>query len=226
MSKLLVVEDEPDLVAGLSKVLRGKGYEVDTCMRGDEGLKMALGHAYALILLDVGLPGLDGFEVLRRLREAERATPVVMLTARGQEVDRVFGFQLGVDDYVTKPYSILELLGRIAAILRRAGPAEPQSETLRFGGVTVDLTRYAIDGSAADALPTKAYDVLKVLAAMQGKVVSRDTLLDRVWGAHESTSQRTLNNLIVKIRHAIEPNPDEPQYLKTVHGLGYRLDLA
>ena len=224
MSRLLLVEDEASLISGLTRVLAAQGHQVDVRERGDTGLQQALAESYDLMLLDVGLPGIDGFEVLRRLRERGATMPVIMLTARGEEVDRVLGFQLGVDDYVVKPFSIMELLGRIGAVLRRAAPTQPQ--LLCFGAVRIDLSRYTVSGARVDTLPTRAFDMLKVLASAEGQVVNRDTLIDKVWGVDVYTSERTVNNLIVKIRQAIEADPDQPLWLKTVHGIGYRLQVS
>ena len=169
------------------------------------------------MLLDASLPGMSGFEVLRHWRQRDRQTPVIMLTARGSEADRVLGFELGVDDYVVKPFSLAELLGRIGALLRRCGV--PFNE-LRFGAVQVDLEAFVIKGRDI-VLPTRAFQLLKQLYARRGQAVSRDTLMDEV----EQITLKTLNNLIVKLRQAIEENPEQPRYLKTVHGVGYRLDL-
>jgi DNA-binding response OmpR family regulator len=218
---------------GLVDVLAVKGYQVDVAERGDEGLALARAGAYQLILLDVMLPGMSGFDVLKALRAEGLMTPVLMLTAQNTELDKVLGFELGVDDYVTKPFSLLELLGRIGALLRRGapagepagGPAEGPPEALRFGPVTLDLRRYQAsrDGQPIE-LPAKAFDVLGALARRKGEVVSRDDLIDEVWGKDEFINQRTVNNLVVRLRQAIEPDAEAPRYLKTVHGVGYRLD--
>ena len=226
-NRILLVEDEMSLAIGLVDVMKVKGYQVDHVSDGQEALTRGLRGDYGLILLDAMLPGLSGFEVLRELRRQDNATPVIMLTARGTEMDRVLGFELGVDDYVTKPFSLLELLGRVAAVLRRtARPAAPREEVLRLGSAVVDLERFTVvRGETELALPAKAFALLKVLAARQGQVVSRDALMDEAWGAEECITLRTLNNLIVKIRQAIEVDPEDPHFLKTVHGVGYKLDL-
>lgn len=229
MSKsILVIEDEPSLLKGLLDVLEVKGYKVESATRGDEGLKMALRGRYSLVLLDVMLPGVSGLEILHQLRAAGIRTPVILLTAKDTEMDKVLGFELGVDDYVTKPFSLLELLGRITAVVRRAEPQgqdQAAPESLSFDGTTLDLKRYTVQCSGAPVeLPARAFDVLRVLAARRGQVVDRDSLIDEVWGKDEFINQRTVNNLVVKIRQVIEADPANPRYLKTIHGRGYRLD--
>ncbi len=229
MARVLVIEDEKALAVGLVDVLRVKGYEVDWESRGDEGLIKARAQSYDLILLDAELPGCGGFEILKALRSEGDRVPVIMLTARKTEMDRVLGFELGVDDYVTKPFSLLELLGRIGALLRRSRVvrAEAVMESdgkLCFGTTVVDLDRFTVRrGEQEIALPAKAFEILRVLRAHQGQVVSRDDLMDEVWGAEEAVTLRTLNNVMVKLRQAIEETPQGSEYLKTVHGVGYRL---
>lgn len=228
MPRLLLVEDEDTLAVGLVDVLTVKGYEVRRESRGDEGLAAALEGGFDLLLLDAELPGMTGFEVLKTLRSRGVSVPVMMLTARKTEMDRVLGFELGTDDYVTKPFSLLELLGRIGAILRRSAgsSAAAAPSELSLGRATLNLERFtAVREGEAVAMPSKAFDVLRVLLEERGNVVTRDQLIDRAWGAEEGVTLRTLNNVIVKIRQTIEPVPDEPRHLKTVHGVGYRLEL-
>lgn len=221
--RILVVEDEAAMLKGLTDVLAVKGYQVEAAVRGDEGLARARTGGWALILLDGMLPGLSGFEVLKALRDAGDRTPVIMLTAKNTEMDKVLGFELGVDDYVTKPFSIMELLGRIQAVIRRAQPVEAPAN--RFGEAEVDFKAYSLKrGGASVELPAKAIDILRVLADRKGQVVSRDALIDAVWGADEFINERTVNNLVVKLRQAIEADPASPRHLKTIHGVGYRLD--
>jgi DNA-binding response OmpR family regulator len=228
MTRILLVEDELSLAVGLVDVLQVKGYQVEHVADGELGLARALSGEFALLLLDAMLPGVSGFDILRQVRAKGLPTSVIMVTARGTEMDRVLGFELGVDDYVTKPFSLLELLGRIAAVLRRSpAPAAAPDSQLQFGDVTIDFERFVVKrGGAELALPARAFEILKVLAARQGQVVTRDALMDDVWGVDEAITLRTLNNVMVKIRQAIEVNPEEPVYLKTVHGVGYRLELG
>lgn len=229
MTRILLVEDEDAIAIGLVDVLRVKGYEVDREANGLEGLERAREGAYDLLLLDAELPGLNGFEILKALRGEGKELRVLMLTARKTEMDRVLGFELGVDDYVTKPFSLLELLGRIQALLRRSPNLSVQSQpstTLLFGKTLVELEKFTVTrGEQELSLPAKAFDILRTLAQRRGEVVTRDELMDDVWGPEEAITLRTLNNLIVKIRQAIEERPEQPGYLKTVHGVGYRLDL-
>lgn len=241
---LLLVEDEDSLAIGLVDVLRLKGYEVERASSGEEALQMLGQQRFHLVLCDVSLPQMNGFEVLKWIRQqpALADLSVIMLTSRSTEMDRVLGFELGADDYVTKPFSLLELLGRIAARLRRGalplGAIKSDSSSplslegsasrenrLVFAGVTVDLDAFRLSNSRESTLPTKAFEILKVLAARPNCAVDKDTLFDLVWGDDQAVSLKTLNNLVVKIRQAIEPEPERPRYLVTVHGVGYRLDF-
>ncbi|ODT56789.1 hypothetical protein ABS71_21375 [bacterium SCN 62-11] len=221
---LLLVEDELSLAVGLVDVLRVKGYEVDHAVTGEEGLEWARSRDYRLVLLDASLPGISGFEVLRQLRQAGSHSLVLMLTARGSEADRVLGFELGADDYVTKPFSLAELLGRIGALLRRGVPVvETTRSRLQFGPVTADLDAYTL--SNGEVLPRRAFDILRLLSKCQGQAVTRDQLMDEVWGAEEAITHKTIHNLVARIRQQIESNPEQPRFLKTVHGVGYRLEM-
>ncbi len=225
---ILVIEDDPSIRFGLEDTLRAKGYTVLAAGRGDQGLALAGEHRPDLIVLDIMLPDIDGFEVCRRLkssRDGLAATPVIMLTARGAELDRVRGLELGADDYVTKPFSLMELLARVGAVLRRAGrgPAGEPIE-LRFGDVHIDFVRQeASKGGAAVELPSRAYAILKVFARRPGEVVSREQLLEEAWGYDKFPNTRTVDNHLVKLRRALEDEPERPRWLLTVHGAGYRL---
>ena len=227
MNRLLLVEDEDALAIGLVDVLEVKGYQVTRESQGDLGLERALSERFDLILLDAELPKRSGFEVLKELRAQGRTVPVIMLTARQTEMDRVLGFELGTDDYVTKPFSLLELLGRIAAVLRRVGPTKVEdTTTLQIGKAELNLEKFsAIHNGAELELPAKAFDILRVLLERRGQVITRDDLITAAWGSDDGVTLRTLNNVIVKIRAAIEPDPEEPRHLVTVHGVGYRLEV-
>lgn len=222
-ARILYAEDEPSMAIGLIDVLRAKGYDVDPVADGTAALAHAAAGGYDLLLLDVMMPGASGFDVLRTRRAAGDRTPVILLTARGDEVDRVLGFDLGVDDYVTKPFSVLELLGRIQAVLRRSAP--PAAGPLTIGRATVDLAAHQVrrDGRVIE-LPARAAALLGALAARRGQVVSRDELIDAAWGRDADVNQRTVNNLMMKLRQALEDEPDAPRHLATIHGVGYRLE--
>ncbi len=228
MSRILVIEDDSSIRLGLEDTLRAKGYEVLVAGRGDAGLELATSERPDLIILDIMLPDTDGFEVCRKLK-AQRSTvshvPVIMLSARGAELDRVRGLELGADDYVTKPFSLMELLARVAAVLRRSGAVQAADpETLAFGDVTIDFaTQRATKGGKPVELPTRAFAIMKVFARHPGQVVSREQLLDEAWGYDKYPNTRTVDNHVVKLRKALEDEPDKPRYLVTVHGAGYRL---
>jgi DNA-binding response OmpR family regulator len=229
MPRILVVEDDPSIRMGLEDTLRAKGYDVDVVARGSEGAERATSGRYDLVVLDVMLPDIDGFEVCRRIRGSRGATrrvPVIMLSARGAELDRVRGLELGADDYITKPFSLMELIARVGSVLRRAWgePHEPVGLTL--GDIAIDLVgQVATRGGKRIDLPSRAFAILKVFARRPGEVVSRDILLDEAWGYEAYPNTRTVDNHLVKLRRALEVEPDQPRWLITVHGAGYKLDI-
>ena len=231
-ARILVVEDDASIRLGLEDTLRAKGYTVRVVGRGDDALSDALENRPDLIILDVMLPDLDGFEVCRRLkapRSAVAAVPVIMLTARGTELDRVRGLELGADDYVTKPFSLMELLALVAAVLRRVQGATALSDprTLGFGDVVIDFARQVASKKGQPVeLSARAYAILRVFARRPGEVVSRQMLLDEAWGYEAYPNTRTVDNHLVKLRRAIEDEPDRPRWLLTVHGVGYKLDVG
>jgi len=224
---ILLVEDDTDIADLLALHLRDAGHEVDAVTDGDEGLERALNGGYDLVILDIMLPGTDGFDICRRLRQEQRQLPVLMVTAKTEEVDKVLGLELGADDYITKPFSIREVLARVKAIFRRIevdqeaqqddnGPLtvgdlriEPAKRKVTVGGETVDLT-------------SKEFDLLQIFARHPGRAFSRKELLDEVWGYQYSGYSHTVNTHINRLRNKIEPNPSEPTYVKTVWGVGYR----
>jgi DNA-binding response OmpR family regulator len=230
MTRILVVEDDPSIRLGLEDTLTAKGYEVDAVARGGEGADKAIGGRYDLVVLDVMLPDIDGFEVCRRIRGSRgpaRKVPVIMLSARGAELDRVRGLELGADDYVTKPFSLMELLARVASVLRRAGGEAVEPTGLSFGDVEIDLVgQVARRAGKRIDLPSRAFAILRVFARRPGEVVSRDVLLDEAWGYDDYPNTRTVDNHLVKLRRALEDEPDKPRWLVTVHGAGYKLDIA
>ena len=228
-TRILVVEDDPSIRMGLEDTLTAKGYEVEAVARGADGAERALGGRFDLVVLDVMLPDLDGFEVCRRIRAsrgASRKLPVIMLSARGAELDRVRGLELGADDYVTKPFSLMELLARVASVLRRTGGDDAEPVGIAFGDVAIDLVgQVARRGGVRIELPSRAFAILKVFARRPGEVVSRDVLLDEAWGYDDYPNTRTVDNHLVKLRRALEDEPDKPRWLVTVHGAGYKLDI-
>nr|HEX4312759.1 response regulator transcription factor [Kofleriaceae bacterium] len=228
-ARILVVEDDPSIRMGLEDTLAAKGYAVDAVGRGGDGAERAATGRYDLVVLDVMLPDIDGFEVCRRIRanKASRSLPVIMLSARGAELDRVRGLELGADDYVTKPFSLMELLARVASVLRRARGADAAEPIgLRFGELDIDLAgQVATRAGVRVELPSRAFAILKVFAKRPGEVVSRDTLLDEAWGYDDYPNTRTVDNHLVKLRKVLEAEPDKPRWLVTVHGAGYKLDV-
>jgi DNA-binding response OmpR family regulator len=223
MSRILVVEDDPAILRGLADNLAFEGHEVLTVTDGEEACVRIREHKPDLIILDLMLPRLSGYEVCRRIRSEGNTTPVVMLTARGQEADRVLGLDLGADDYVTKPFSILELLARVRAILRRSQTSRAMRDELRVGDVVVDFRRYeARRNGAVLEMTRKEFGVLRLLVSRAGEVLTRDDLLNEVWGYEATPTTRTVDNHIASLRAKLEAAPSEPAHLLTIHGVGYK----
>ena len=221
MSRILVVEDEPGIAFALETDLQIEGYEVAVVSDGLEAVKRARSEAFDLILLDVMLPGKDGFEVCRELKRAGLKTRIILLTAKAVEAEKILGLEAGADDYVTKPYSPRELRARIRAMLRR----DPAENLYRFGPFELDLLRFELrrDGRALDTTTTELR-LLSVLARNRGRVLTRDRLLDEVWGEGISVTDRVIDNHIVALRKKIEDEPASPRFLISVRGVGYRFD--
>jgi DNA-binding response OmpR family regulator len=221
--KILIVEDEPNMVAGLRDNFEFEGYQVITAGDGIEGLQKALDESPDLVVLDVMMPRMSGLEVCKQLRAKRASLPIIMLTARGQEVDKVVGLELGADDYVTKPFSIRELLARVKAILRRAAAGPKNPEQHAFGDVEVDLRRCRVvkSGKLLD-VSSKEFELLKYFISHSGETLSRDRLLEDVWGYDNFPTTRTVDTHLVRLRQKLEPDPEQPQYFLTVHGTGYR----
>lgn len=225
MSRILLIEDEPGLVLTLTDRLVMQGYQVDSAQDGEAGLEKARTASYDLILLDVMLPRLSGFEVCRRLRAQNAATPILLLTARDQLEDKVRGLQLGADDYLTKPFEVMELVARIEALLRRsrlaASPAGP--DTVTFGFVEVNLKAGVVQVRGEPvALSAREFQLLRFLIGREGEIVSRGELLRQVWGLQHMPVTRTVDVHITWLRQKLEENPRYPRHLLTVRGLGYR----
>lgn len=226
MSRILVVEDEVQMQRGIRDNLEFEGYDVVVAGDGEAGLSAIVDDTFDLVLLDVMLPRMSGFDVCRKARERGVRTPMIMLTAKGEEIDKVLGLELGADDYITKPFSLRELLARVKAVLRRAEPAgEPgASATLTFDDVVIDFTAYAASkGGKALSMTPKEIDVLRFLSEHRNQTVRRDQLLTSVWGYDESISSRTVDNFILKLRQKIEDDPAHPRRIITLHGTGYKL---
>lgn len=218
MSRILLVEDEPVLLRGLADNLKAEQYEVITASDGETGLRLAHDTKPDLIVLDLMLPKLSGYEICRKLRSEGVLTPILILTARGEEADRVLGLDLGADDYVTKPFSVRELMARIRALLRRA---QPVTGELRFGDVVIDFHSYsATKGGKSIDMTRKEFGILKYLSSKPGVVVTRDELLNEVWGYDAFPTTRTVDNHIAGLRAKLETG--EPKHLQTVHGVGYK----
>jgi DNA-binding response OmpR family regulator len=222
MPRILIVDDEPAIVQGLEDNLRFEGYETLAASSGEQGLARALGEAPDLVLLDVTMPGRSGWDVCRELRQRGLDVPIIMLTARGEEADRVRGLELGADDYVTKPFSLRELLARVRAVLRRPGPRH-KVEEFAFGDARVrPRGRQAFRAGRPVGLTRKEFELLVYLLEHRGEVVTRERLLDEVWGYERFPTTRTVDTHILRLRRKFEADPDRPAFILTVHGQGYR----
>jgi DNA-binding response OmpR family regulator len=220
--RILIVDDEPEMVRGLEDNLRFEGYQTVAAPDGRRGLALALSEAPDLILLDVMMPGMSGWDLCREIRRRGLDVPVIMLTARGEEVDRVLGLELGADDYVTKPFSLRELMARIRAVLRRPGPRQ-KFEEFAFGDVRLHLrARQAFKGGREVRLTRKEFDLLRYLIEHSGEVITRDRLLDEVWGYERFPTTRTVDTHILRLRQKFEDDPERPAHILTAHGQGYR----
>jgi two-component system, OmpR family, alkaline phosphatase synthesis response regulator PhoP len=222
--KLLLVEDEAGLRLTLSDRLASEGYAVETASDGQSGFERAAGGGYDLVVLDVMLPRMNGFDVCRELRRRGVETPILMLTARGQVVDRVVGLKLGADDYLTKPFDAAELVARLEALLRRRPSApRPGGDAYRFGDIVVDFRRMEVTrGGEAVDLSAREFKLLRHFVEHRGATLSRDELLTEVWGYDEMPLTRTVDVHVAGLRQKIEANPKAPEYIITIHGLGYK----
>jgi DNA-binding response OmpR family regulator len=223
MAKILVVEDEPSIALGLKNDLKLEGHEVEVAGDGVTAEMRAREGAFDLILLDLMLPRKDGLAVCRELRHAGVRTPIIMLTAKAQETEKVVGLEIGADDYITKPFSPLELRARVKAILRRAASEAP--DVYRFGDVEVDFSRAEVRraGATVDVTPLE-FKLLAVFVRRRGRTLSRERLLDEVWRPDCSPTDKVINNHIMNLRRKIEPDPEKPIYLVSVRSMGYRFD--
>jgi DNA-binding response OmpR family regulator len=227
-TRILIVEDDPHILLGLEEVLKSEGFEIAVCNRGDQALEAAAKHRPELIVLDVMLPGLSGYDICKQLRSKKNATPILMLTAKGQEIDKVVGLDLGADDYVTKPFGVRELLARIQALLRRSAVSRPDLAVgdgcFRVGPASVDPKTFQLKrGRSLETLTAKELKLLQIFHNHPGEVLSRDRLLSEVWGYNYYGTTRTLDQVIVQLRKKLGDNGEHPKHLLTVHGVGYKL---
>ncbi|HEV2393162.1 MAG TPA: response regulator transcription factor [Verrucomicrobiae bacterium] len=226
MERILVVEDELPMRTALEDVLQNAGYRVLTAADGEMGLQRAVAEKPDLLLLDIMMPRLDGYAVCAELRRLANPVPILMLTAKGQVEDRVMGLDVGADDYLVKPFSTDELLARVRALLRRARRPAQAPATLNLGDVQIDLVRQtARRGRKPVHLTAKEFAMLRLMAETPGEPVSRERFLDLVWGYTAFPTTRTVDNHIAALRSQIEANPEQPRWIKTVHGVGYKLDM-
>ena len=227
-TKILIVEDDPHILLGLEEVLKSESFDVAVCNRGDQAIAAFSQHKPALVVLDVMLPGLSGYDICKQLRAKKITTPILMLTAKGQEIDKVVGLDLGADDYVTKPFGVRELLARIQALLRRVSKSDSamlDAETsFQIGHATIDPKTFQIKrGRQVEELTAKELKLLQLFHTHRGEVFSRDRLLNEVWGYNYFGTTRTLDQVIVQLRKKLGDNHGDPKLLMTVHGVGYKL---
>lgn len=228
MPKILVVDDEQNMRTGLKDNLEFEGYDVDTAADGEQGLKKILENNYHLIILDVMMPKKSGFDVCKEVRKNGITTPIILLTAKGEEIDKVVGLEIGADDYVTKPFSLRELLARVKAILRRGDNLvmNESDRDIKIGKLNVNFSGYKASSNNKDvAMSHKEFEILYHLWKHRNTTVSREDLLTEIWGYEETPTTRTVDNFILKLRQKIEMDSNHPQIILTVHGIGYKLIL-
>lgn len=224
---VLVVEDEPTLALGLCDALEFEGYKVFHAPNGQEGIKLATSEQIDVIVLDLMLPDINGYQVCETIRRTDPIIPILMLTARSQEADKIRGLDAGADDYVTKPFAVGELVARIRALLRRLQRSQrPTVEKIEIGDIVIDTTAQTlIQGDEVSQLSFYEVELLKMLASHAGEPVSRDDILRKIWGLEAGPNNRTVDNFVVKLRRKIEPNPEKPSHILTAYGIGYKLVL-
>src|SRR2546428_1749810 len=223
VTKILIVEDEPNMVAGLRDNFEYEGFQVATALDGVDGLEQALKNSPDLVILDVMMPRMSGLDVCKQLKAKRPSIPIIMLTARGQEVDKAVGLELGADDYVTKPFSIRELLARVKAVLRRAQTLPKEQDRYTVGDVEVNLRSYqGLRGGNPVELSGKEFELLKHFLCHSGQTLSRDRLLEQAWAYEHYPTTRTVDAHIVRLRQKLEVNPEEPRFILTIHGVGYK----
>ena len=222
---ILIIEDDLSIVTGLEDNLEAEGFNTLTATNGIKGYELAKENAVDLILLDIMLPGMNGFEICKKLRKEKSGIPIVMLTARGTEMDKIAGLDYGADDYITKPFSLSELLARLRALLRRVYPETTEIETFSFNNIRIDFkTMMAFKGEEELKFTRREYAILQYFVKHDGEVVHRHELLNHVWGYDKIPSTRTVDNFILEIRKKIEEIPSKPKHIKSVSGVGYRFN--
>lgn len=231
MKKILIAEDDPNIRSGLVDLYESEGFCVSAAADGAEALALFAGNSFNLVLLDVMMPEKSGYDVCREIRQADAAVPIIMLTAKGEEIDKVVGLQLGADDYVTKPFGVHELIARTEAVLRRAAPRTPAKSDVPkefdFGQAQIDGGKYTatLNGQTV-SLSAREMDLLHCFLQRPGEVLSRNQLLDEVWGVDYFGTTRTLDQHVSQLRKKIEPDPSKPATLQTVHGIGYKYVMS
>lgn len=225
MTRILITDDEPSMRQGLADNLEFEGYTVEVAANGIEALEKLAHNLYDLLILDVMMPEMSGFDVCKKLRQQGNNIPVILLTAKGEEIDRVLGLELGADDYITKPFSLRELLARVKAILRRSNNKnESTSVNETIGLLQVDFKNYIASSNGKEVkLSHREFEVLHFLWNHKGDIVSRDDLLKNIWQYDEFPTTRTIDNFILRLRQKVESNPNDPKIILTVHGIGYKL---
>ncbi|MBD3265975.1 response regulator [bacterium] len=223
MTRILIVEDEPDMRRGLEDNLAFEGFETVSSGNGKEGLRLALKEPFDLIILDLMLPGMDGMDVCREIKQSGKSIPIVMLTARGSEGDKLNGFDVGADDYITKPFSLKELLARVKAILRRTQVQSTEILSYQFDNVHLDFEKYlATKNNEPIELSPREFEILKLFIHNEGTIITREDFLQKVWGYKSVPTTRTVDNHIAKLRQKIEDDPDDPKHIITIHRMGYK----
>lgn len=223
MKIILIIEDDVSIMRGLKDNLEYEGYAVFAESNGEKGLEHALENNIDLILLDIMLPGINGFEICRKVKKEKPELPIIMITARGSEMDKVSGLDIGADDYITKPFSIPELLARVRAVLRRFNRENETPETYAFGEVKLDFVKYqAFRNNEGISLSSKEFDILKYLIAHEGEAIHRHDLLNEVWGYKAMPTTRTVDNFILDLRKKLEDDPSNPKHILGVRGVGYK----
>ncbi|NQU87737.1 MAG: response regulator transcription factor [Mariniphaga sp.] len=223
MKTILIIEDDVSILRGLKDNLEYEGYKVLYASDGKKGLQLALESKSDLILLDIMLPGINGFEICRKVKKEKAELPIIMITARGSEMDKVSGLDIGADDYITKPFSIPELLARVRAVLRRFDKSEKTPEVFESGNIKIDFKKFqAYVGNSEISLSSKEFALLKYFISHEGEAIHRHDLLTEVWGYQATPTTRTVDNFILDLRKKLEENPSKPKHIISVRGVGYK----